>query len=228
MECVMMNTTSHNNPDEREDADDLERLMTRIIDREAEDADQQRFERMASDDPSLWRTLAEQQQDMLELSQDVASELASAFRVNVDLAHEHRTAASSNARNRSARPLWWLGWAAAIALAAGWIIHTAVTTGPLDPAAAPAVPAFGGDDRLSPEQHLHQYLRSPFVVGELDPIMLRHEATADGRIELRILRRIEEAYLLDANDPLPIDADGRLIRDPAELQQRSIGAGDSN
>lgn len=223
----MMNTASHNDRDQRDHAEDIERLMTRIIDREADDADRQRFAQLATDDPSLWRALAERRQDMLDLSQEVASELAAAFQVNVDLAREHRTAAAASS-DRARRPRWWLGWAAAAAIATGWFIHAIFNTAPNDPAAPPIVPVAGANDRLNPHQHLRHYLRSPFVIGELDPIMLKYEEMGNNQAELRILRRIEEAYLLDADDPPPVDSEGRLIRDPVELEQLSIGPAQSN
>jgi hypothetical protein len=221
----MTETTSHNQHDDKAYVDDPERLMTRIIDSEADDADRRRFEQLAASDPSLWRKLAERQQDMLELSEDVASELAVAFQVNVDRAQANLAAdLKENAASPLYRPLWWLGWAAAIMLAAAWVTVASLSPGTSDRPEISTLPALGAGDRLAPEQHLQRYLSSPFVVGELDPIMLKHEELDDSRIELRILRRIEEAYLLDRDDPLPIDADGRLIRDPAELQRRSIGA----
>lgn len=218
----MTGTSSENQHDDQANVEVAERLITRIIDGEVDSEDRERFERMASNDPSLWRTLVQRQQDMLELSVDVEHELAVAFRVNIDRAQEHRAALGADASGvQWHRPLWWIGWAAAVVLAAAWVIVATMQSELREEAGVTTVPALGSGDRLTSEQHLHRYLASPFVVGELDPIMLQYEKMNDGRIEFRILRRIEETYLLDADEPLPIDADGRLIGDPAELQRRS-------
>jgi hypothetical protein len=209
------------------DIGDAERLICRIIDGEATESDRRAFEQLAASDASLWRRLAESQQDMLSLSSEVDEELSHVLHRPIELP---TGAVSPPPANRGG--MVWTGWAAAAAIAAVWLsvvwLAPTDTIAPGSDPGAGAIPALGPDRTLTPEQHLRAYLRSRHVVGELDPIMLQYEETDDGRIELRFLRRIEEAFLLDPDAPPPIDADGRLIVDPAELLRHSAGGAERN
>ncbi|MCH8315374.1 MAG: hypothetical protein IIA64_05325, partial [Planctomycetes bacterium] len=61
-----------------DDAVEADVLIGRIIDLEATAEDQQRFEQLATADPSLWRALATRQQDMAVLAERVTEETSSA------------------------------------------------------------------------------------------------------------------------------------------------------
>jgi len=42
---------------------------------------------------------------------------------------------------------------------------------------------------------------------------------SDGRVAVHLIRQTEEVAFLDPSQALPVDADGRLTRDPAKLRQ---------
>jgi len=225
----MNDTASDNRHDGRADAADAELLMSRLIDGEADASDRARFEALAARDGQLWRELAIRQQQAFTLSQGVDVAVTVASRIEIDESPAPRGNAKRRAASRIPPALAWTGWAAAVVFAAAWIITALFAmNAPSADEGQHAVPALGTSSPSASHELLRRYLASPFVVGELDPIMLQYEEAGEGLIELRILRRIEEAYLLDADEPLPVDSDGRLLRDPEELLRRSPAPRDSN
>lgn len=182
---------------------DDERLMTRLIDGQASPAERTRFERQAADEPGLWRQLALRQLDSSALCAVVGTE--------IDRLADTPLPARGVARRSSASTLFqlvaWTGWAAAVALAVTWLalanVRPAITS--------ESRPAEGlGPAALSPTAHFREYLAAPYVLGELDPIVLETILLDDGGIEVRWLRRIEEVHQFPSADALPTDENGRL------------------
>jgi hypothetical protein len=176
-------------------------LIGRIIDREATPRDCAAFERLASDDPILWRALALRHLDMAMLSDRVAQDTDAVERVDAPARWSHR------------RPLSLVvtlsGWAAVLLLGLSWVL---VVAGGRDAAApGPGVrsvaefPVAAGD--LTADEHFRRYLQSDRVLGELDPILLETEPLPDGRYRLRIIRRVEEYVDVDA-PPAEISDEG--------------------
>jgi hypothetical protein len=167
-------------------------LVGRIIDREATPRDCAAFERRASDDPNLWRTLALRHLDMAMLSDRVAEHTDAADRVDTPVPGRRR------------RPLsvavTLSGWAAVLLLGLSWVLVVAGGRGAAGP--EPAYRSVSGfpvaADDLTADEHFRRYLQGDNVLGELDPILLETEPLPDGRYRLRIIRRVEEYVDVDA------------------------------
>ncbi len=172
----------------------MERLIGRIIDGEATCKEREHFEQEAAADELLWKTMALRQLDMTVLSDEVAAKTRAAQRVDVLPAPRRRS--------RLDVPIALSGWAAVLVLAATWAVVATVipqttpeSAAGLVPADAPAVSPVSAP--LTGREHYESYLRSEHVLGELDPILLETEKLDDGRLRLRIVRRIEEYEIID-------------------------------
>jgi hypothetical protein len=71
---------------------------------------------------------------------------------------------------------------------------------------------------LSPEEHYARYRSAPYVLGEMPPEVLQVDEMTDGRVAVHFMRRIEEVAFLDPTQPLPVDENGELTRDPIRLR----------
>ena len=203
-------------PDERphhtphDTVESTDTLIGRIIDREASAQELESFEQLATGPGGLWRTLALRHLDMAVLSDRVLERTDVVDRVE----------AVPRAR-RLSLPLMMSGWAAVIVLGLWWAVlsvpqgpDTRPTVGPvLEP---PAVVL-----EMTPEDHLAEYLRAPYVLGELDPILLETEPLPEGRHRLRIIRRIEEHIEIGTPPDALIGDNGRLTLPPRKLKADS-------
>jgi anti-sigma factor RsiW len=190
--------------------DQTDRIITRIIDGEATAGERSTFAADADGNPSMWKSLA--------LAQEQAAVLAR----TLDDATSTACAVALPAPRRvqfGAWPMAVSGWAAAVLIAAIWILLPGVQRGTHDGQLAvlhdePAA-------TLAADPLLRAYLNAQYVLGEQEPLMLEIEELRDGRIALRMLRRIEEVAFLQPGDELPVDEDGRLLLDPHALRARS-------
>ena len=194
---------------------ETEVLLTRIVDGEAATTERERFERLAAVEPSLWRRLALKHQDASMLLAHVEPTLNAAERIelpDLDLSSANRTS-------------WWMaasGWAALITLAITWAVSNQMRGG--DHPATNGIPAdTRGINSLAPEEHLQQYLRAPFVLGEMQPTLLQVEPLPDGRYAMSYVRRIVEVSMFDSPEDVPAsDEHGNLPSSPhASAQPRS-------
>ncbi|MHC4946699.1 MAG: hypothetical protein ACYTG1_00345 [Planctomycetota bacterium] len=187
----------------------VEILMTRIIDGEASIDDQRDFERHADGEPSWWRRLALRQLDMVALAGAVEPTLERAAGVELPAAAP---------RGRLAPALAFTGWAAVLCLAVGWGLSALSGPGAPAPVMQPmsSSPAAAPMD---PDELLRRYKQAPFVLDELDPILLEAEALSDGRTALHFVRRIEEVAFIDDAETAPVDDTGRFLVDPAMLRR---------
>ncbi len=181
-----------------DDAVEADVLIGRIIDLEATGQDQQRFEQLASADPSLWRALATRQQDMAVLAERVTEETSSASGVELPVV---------SPRRRASLALAYTGWAAVLVIGAVWAILPRQAPIPLGVQTA--------------DQHFEEYRKAPFVQAELDPILLDKEVLPDGRIRIYFMRRVEETAIIDPPLERVVDEDGRLKVPPAEIRKES-------
>lgn len=193
---------------------DADVLLSRMIDGEASADDQRAFEALAEENPILWRDLALGQRDSTALAIAVKRRLAAAE--HVELPSPRGRAEAQNANRRAGAGPWLLagaGWAAAAILAAALFFadwERSEASGPVVVHAA---------QQVSPDEQLRSYLRAPYVLGELEPMMERVDELPDGRIAVVALRRIQEVVFLDEDDILPVDEDRHFMKDPAELRE---------
>lgn len=217
-----MTATPHNSNDDadrNESVGESDVLIGRLIDGEASQHDAARFERMAEANPRLWRALALRQQDMATIASHVERQLHQAERI--DLPEDAAGGEDSGPRRR--RFPWFVafsGWAAVIAIVAGWSL---LQQRQLPSALTHIVPAATNGQvspPMSPDEHLREYLSAPFVLGEMAPTLLEVEELSDGRTAIRFLRRIEEVAFVKPGDRLPVNENGDLNVPPSELRDR--------
>src|SRR5690606_10456044 len=93
-----------------------EAVISRLVDGEGSPEDWRAFRAMAEREPSLWRELAECQQDHAELCAAVKAAIAVADEVEVDVRSEMAGRFSERMRLVAS----WGGWAAAAAVVLAW------------------------------------------------------------------------------------------------------------
>ena len=182
-----------------DDAVEADVLIGRIIDLEATGEDQQRFEQLATADPSLWRALATRQQDMAVLAERVTEETSSANGVELPVV--------AHSRHVPWVLLAYTGWAAVLVIGAVWAIL---------PRQAPIPRGVQTAD-----QHFEEYIGAPFVQAELDPILLDWERIDDEWIRIFIMRRIEEAIVTRRPLEELRGENDKLTVSPADLRKES-------
>lgn len=224
------NATTSGNDDRSAHQDGLETdvLIGRIIDGEARAEDRRRFDALAGTDTRLWRQLALRQQDMAELRSTVEQEFVNADRIDLPADAGVSVRAGQPRRGAFSMLVAYSGWAAVLVLTAIWSFNATSSSRSGDMnrggngGAQPATNNSGLHfDALTPDDHLREYLRAPFVKGEMAPTLLHIEPLPDGRQELHILRRIEETVTIGPNDKPPVDEHNNLTKPPAELRGKA-------
>jgi hypothetical protein len=206
-----MNHDAHDTP-----IDELELLISRMVDGEATDDDRRRFDRHAQAEPDLWRTLARRQEQMRRLTDEFEDEVAAA----VDVAPP--------AFIRTISPVRWgialSGWAAVIILA--FVLAVVIRQSPSAShrdgqlTGSNLLPDAGVvTDDMSYEAHLQAYMQAPYVGDEMDPIVLQVDELGDGRLGIRVIRRIEEVLFIDDPAVLPVNEFGVLDVSPALIRE---------
>jgi hypothetical protein len=187
-------------------------LLGRLVDGEATADDRARFEMLAGGDPSLWRRLALHQNEMAILTSKFEEDIRSVETVNVPqvVGGEKRSSAGG-----WFRLVAYSGWAAALLLATVWWIAF-VNQGSEQSRAKPVITDSPPD--LSYDEHRLEYMKAPYVVGEMAPTMLQREVMSDGRTAIRFLRRVEEVLFLPEGAEPPTDQDGAFTTDPSRLR----------
>lgn len=212
----MAESNQHNLNDDSE-LSEAQLLVSAIADGEASGSQRARFEELAAIDASLWRELASEQQAMSMLEADLERSLDRALRVQLPAPIARREATTV------LRFPWvaaGLGWAAVIVLAIVWMTTSgrapeSNSINSATPAKLPPAVEARGDDALD------QYLQSPWVRGQMQPMLLDIETLPDGAKRLWILRRIEEYVDLPADALLPVDEKKEFTKDPADLRDES-------
>lgn len=179
-----------------------ERRISRIIDGECAADELIEFVEGAGREPRLWHLLLARLHESNALARSLAEVLPETPAVRRE---------ASAPRRSLLRAAAWLGWPVAVfALVTASVRGLPVTGG------TGSRPAAGEDTpRAVRTDHLAAYLRSPWVMGELQPLLLETEELPDGRIVLRFVRRIEEVAILSREEVPGQDADGLLHRAPA-------------
>jgi hypothetical protein len=102
-----------------------------------------------------------------------------------------------------------------MALAWGYTSNRAMI-GHRTPAGMPASQTARSD--LTPEEHLREYLRAPYVLNEMPPTLLSTEDLPDGRLAVSFLRRIVEVRYVDSPEDLPeLTEEGEMSGVPTKL-----------
>jgi len=196
-------------------------LITRLADGDASDEDWDEFQRRAAADHTPWKQLAEEQYVANQLRLGFERVAIRADRVELPATSPVSATAvvasstptlHNNETRHDPTPMSILayaahlsrtygGWAAAAALAIVWTISVAlpqnnqarhqiadngVETGRNTPN------ALSVNDSMTPDQYYDKYLQSPFVVKELQPLLLQTSTNADGQPVVTYMRRIIE------------------------------------
>jgi hypothetical protein len=210
-----MNDTTNTNPQSSPVPDpelEADVLIGRIIDGEAAEQDHEDFDRLAAAEPSLWRRLAERQCDAVRLAEAVESAVGEAARTPLPRFWL--------VPRRLTWPLAMSGWAALVIIGLTWGLASLVR-GP-ESAPSPVAPAAA----ITPVDGYRQYVTAPFVLGELQPLVVDVEELSDGRIAVTLVRRIEEVAFLDPEGRLPINEFGELTKDIAQLRSSEAAWGE--
>lgn len=193
---------------------EVEVLITRLVDGEATDEDRQRFDHLAASEPTLWRQRALRQEDMTILAEQVRDATATMERVALPRRRFIPT--------RLSLPMAFSGWAAVLIIAVTWVVLTSLNRSGevrnLDMATSMA-------PSLSPEDHFEKYLSAPYVLGDMQPLVVEVKELPDGRIAVHFVRRIEEIAFLDPSAELPVDDEGELTSDPTTLRRSEPAVG---
>jgi len=200
--------------DAGEHPEHVERLLNRLIDEEDRGQDFEQFESLAAAEPTLWRTLALRQRQHARLASAVHD--ATSHCEGVPLPPPSPRGAALWI-SRFSPAIAWTGWAAVILLGQFWYL-----SGRSDDRR----PAAGGPGaqpaaRLSPEEHLAEYRQAPYVVDEMQPMLLDVEELSDGRLAVLYLRRLQEVIFLNPSTDLPLNEEGEITLDPEVLRSRS-------
>lgn len=204
------------NPTGPERVEELDLLVSRVVDGAAGRLEWMSIERLAAGDPGVWKHIALAQRDHMELSAAVAGASARAERVELPGHEPLRLADHREGHPGIRRAGTWLGWAAAAVLAVGFfrgmpgvdragpgantasILPTPVSAGSTDLASLVSSPAEALDLYLTRGQQTGQ------VVGELPEKVLLEarpmlvaspagsETATQGGYEVYYLRQIVE------------------------------------
>lgn len=194
---------------------DRDILIARIIDGEATPEDWAAFKALAARQPSVWRDLAECQQDHADLSHAVAAAVHTAD--SIDLPLDAARSARLSGRIRAAAG--WGGWAVAAAILLAFNTQGPSTT----PDVGRAGLAPGVIPVSTPDQAYDAYMRlgreHDRVVEELPTrILVETRALHDGSFEVRYLRQILERATVPSLYHFGVDESGR----PVPIRVRGI------
>ncbi|MFZ4574652.1 MAG: hypothetical protein ACOYN0_09660 [Phycisphaerales bacterium] len=179
------------------DTYDVDMLISRVVDGEAEAKDWAALESLAERDAAVWRELAMAVRLNHQLNAEVASETGLARGVDLDPAElEH---ASTQSAERSLADRWrrvgaWGGWIAAALMIA--------VLGRAGLNRQPSVPVNAAGVGLAPAEYLSSYLESGkqdgTVVGEMPRKLLLDTTPAeDGGVYVLYVRQIVERVKVD-------------------------------
>jgi hypothetical protein len=201
------------NPDDTHDPErEVDLLITRLIDGASTADDRERFEHLAAAEPTHWRQLALRLQDANDLREGFVDATETAM----------RTELPRPSRIIPARMSWSMalsGWAAMIIVALTAVVLVLQQRQQQQAAPGPTMVADG-----SAVEHYERYVAAPFVLGEMQPVVVEVDVLPDGRIAVHFIRRIEEVAFLDPND-LPVDEGGELTPDLRRLRELERGSG---
>ncbi|MGI9014787.1 MAG: hypothetical protein ACR2GY_11150 [Phycisphaerales bacterium] len=190
---------------------EVELLISRMVDHEADAGEVATLYERAGDDPVLYQQLNQSLADHARLSAHVQRDIARAVNVNLPASGEIARGPSSSQAKPAVIDLMWrsaatIGWAAVIALAV--IFFGQDRAGNRD--GELNVPSGRYIDRSIVEPHI---LQREDVQGQpLEPLPLQTKQLPDGTWEILWMHRSLERIVTDEFDPA-------WIRDPSETTQ---------
>jgi len=195
---------------------DRDVLISRIVDQEATVEDWAQLRDLASDDPDVWRDVAEAHMRHADLERAIAPILGAADDVDIPTYDD----ASIRLTERIGVVTTWAGWGVAAAVVLAWL----GLVGLGDPGStggaqlATPVPVALGD---SPEQALEHYIdlgrRQNRVLGEAPHVILQTAPASEGRgFEVIFVRQILERQYVDDLYRMSTDEAGRQVPVPLE------------
>jgi hypothetical protein len=205
---------------------DKDLLISRVVDTRATPADWAMLEKLAANDGTVWRELAQAQRDSALMSAAVERAAARAETVPLPEADTFRFEAQSPAWLGRARG--WLGWAAAAVLLVAFVgTHAGSNQHSAGGSTASLLPTFSSAIDTQPSVHLDRYLEkgheAGLVVGELpERVIVRTVDLGEGKgSEVYYLRQIMEKRTLPSLYRLEqaMDESGRSLprRVPARI-----------
>lgn len=196
-------------------------VISRLVDGEGSPADWQAFRTLAEEDPTLWRELAEFQQDHAELAAYVNRAVAVADTVEADVQSEmHRRFAE-----RLRIVATWGGWAAAAAVVLAW---TTAMHGPTQPMSSPvntgslfpAVPQTASD---AFNDYIEKGRQSGLVIGEVpNRVLVEARPMKAGGYEVLYLHQVLERRTVRELSTLATDEFGTPVPIPMAPASTSV------
>jgi hypothetical protein len=191
---------------------DYDRLINRVVDQEASEADWKALHTLAEADPQVWRELAQAQREHAAMSAAVERELACADRVEV-AGHEHY---SVSLTERFRVVTTWSGWVAAAVLALAWggLVDLGTWTGrPESGSSASIGPAPGmvtipaNDPSQAYDLFITEGRRQGLVLGELPGSVIDVEVDANGNatsmiylLQVAVKKDVDNLYVYSKNE----------------------------
>ena len=194
------------------------RIISRMIDGESTDADVEVFERRAAAEPTLWRQYALEQRDMEMLTKGVRDATAAGAAVDLDHASSNGGPLRGFLPGNLTWTLTFSGWAAMIIVGLTWGITAFSLRPEAKPQVTPTMMPFV--QQYTSEEHFQRYLDAPYVLGDMQPVVMEVKELSDGRVAVHFVRRSEEVLFLDVDAALPVDENGELLRDLSALRGR--------
>lgn len=199
---------------------DRDVLITRVLDGEATPEDWAAFRALAEREPSVWRDLADAQQDRAELASALAEVLAVADGVNAPI--EVHAGERLSLRFRTAGA--WLGWAAAATLAIGAFVNRGVPSGAMTGTEAQAnlFPINSAEDAL--KLYMDKGQQAGSVLGQVpERLLVSTRPSPEGGYEVVFLRQILERQRIEDFYRVGRDEAGRSVPVPyTPVQVRGV------
>lgn len=198
-----------------------ELLISRVVDGVAQEHDWAEFRRLADQDPSLWRELAETQHNHTELTALVQAAIAVSDHVDAPVKEEMDRRFSERMRLVGT----WGGWAAAAAIVLVWATGGAggllanrgvpeMNTSGIGPGSV-AVPQTASD---ALQTYLDRGREEKLVVGEIpQQLLVEARPLKGGGYELLYLRQIMERRVVKELNTVAQDEFGRPAAVPYKL-----------
>lgn len=196
------------NPSSASDPARLEHLVDQIIDEPDTSPAWDEFRVFAAQSPLAWQRLAKAQHMMRDLQYEFRAAAAPAMAVEL-------ATANSRSGSWSIAMRTYVGWAAALLIAVGWLVSDRLPSAPTrsQPTIVPVAQTDG-------QALLDEYLAQPFVIGELPPQLYDVNSDENGEV-VTFVRQILERRHMRLFDVAVEDGLNPVLR-PADAQPRKL------
>lgn len=199
--------------------DEHDRLISRIVDGEANSEDWDTFRAVAADDQGVWAELSETQRTNAVLSDALRSRAAIADTVELPEGY----ADPDHLQRRFDVISRWGGWAAAAAIVLVWFTGGlpggGATTGGNQAGLGPGISLASATPEQARDRYLDAGRAANSVITELpDPVVIDTRVMDDGSVEVFFLRQFVERKVVTQVLTRTRDDLGRPIAVPAKVQ----------